>query len=260
MPLSKTRSTSKKGWNKIYEKIIKPAVENSDFNFTCKRSTATRGNIVKDIVNDLNESDIVIADLTDHNANVCYELGIRHGLNNGTILLAQKREFLKIFDLNNYASHVYSWKSDRGRKEMTKTIRKLLHDFLKNPSEPDNPVKDFLQHKPSYASASSKELKSVVELDEDNVPYLVVKPNQITAKQAVGFILLGAGKEGLTFDKIYEQLRKSWKRKTKQHIHAVISKMKGEVISRKEEGKIKYRLSGTGRSEYLKIVNLLKKD
>src|SRR3989338_7979199 len=95
MPFSKTNSTSERNWTIIYEKIIRPAVEESNVGFVCKRSKANRGNLVKDIINDLNESDIVIADMTDHNPNVCYELGIRHGLNTGTILLAQKRDFLK---------------------------------------------------------------------------------------------------------------------------------------------------------------------
>ncbi len=40
----------------------------------CKRSEATRGNVVAAIMRDLHDSYVVIADLTDRNANVFYEL------------------------------------------------------------------------------------------------------------------------------------------------------------------------------------------
>src|SRR5713226_1421915 len=104
MPISKSDSGSKEDWTYIYEKIIKPAVEKSGLGFKCKRSTALRGNILKDIIMDLHKSDVIIADLTDSNSNVFYELGVRHGLKDGTIVLTQDRKFASIFDLNNYAS------------------------------------------------------------------------------------------------------------------------------------------------------------
>ena len=148
MPFSNTNSTSSQNWTSIYEKIIKPTVEKSG-EFECERSKATRGNIIKDIMNALNESDLVIADMTDHNPNVCYELGVRHGLKVGTILLAQKREFLNIFDLHNYGSHVYNWKTPSGKKKMVEKIEELIEDFINNPQKIDSPVQDFLQNKPS---------------------------------------------------------------------------------------------------------------
>ena len=142
MPFGNTDSTKKSEWTSIYDNIIKPAVESSDF--VCKRSKPTRGNMIKEIVNDLNDSDLVIADMTDLNPNVCYELGIRHGLKTGTILLAQDREFLKIFDLHNYASHVYDEKTRTKQNKIINKIKELIVNYLDNPKKPDNPVDDFL--------------------------------------------------------------------------------------------------------------------
>lgn len=258
MPFSSTHSTSAKTWTFIYEKIIVPAVEESGLEFECKRAKATRGNIIKEIVNDLNESDIVIADMTDHNANVCYELGIRHGLTVGTILLAQKREFLNIFDLNNYASHVYNWRTDTGKKNMIKKIRELLKDFLKDPSKPDNPPQDFLRQKPSFGEPSKINIKNVIEHDSHGSPQIVLDKKHLSGKLAVGLVLLAHSKTGLTMNDLVNQISKNWKRVKPTDISPILSQMGGSVFKEGKKGAYVYRLSGKGRSEILNMVKLIK--
>jgi len=259
MPFSKTKSTSGKNWTNIYEKIIKPAVENSGFEFECKRSKATRGNIIKDIINDLNEDDLVIADLTDHNVNVCYELGIRHGLNVGTILLAQNRKFLNIFDLHNYASHVYNSKTQRGRKEMVIKIRELLTDFLNDPLKTDNPVQDFLKKKPSYVSAAPSEIKDIIEYDSAYKPQIVLAKKHLSGRLAVGLLLLTNSESGLTMAELVKQVSKNWKKVTSKDISPILSQqMDGWVLKDGERGKYVYRLTKNGRKEILNMINLIK--
>ena len=259
MPFSSTNSTSAKNWTFIYDKIIKPAVEDSGFDFECKRSKATRGNIIKDIVIDLNESDLVIADMTEHNANVCYELGIRHGLKVGTILLAQNRRFLNIFDLHNYASHVYNWKTPIGRRAMTKKIRELLIDFLKEPLKPDNPAQDFLQHKPSYVRAAIGEIKDIIEYDSLDQPQIVLPRKQLSGKLAVGLVLLANSESGLTMNELVKQVSKNWKKVKSDDISPIISQqMSGWVIKEGVSGNYVYRLSNKGRKEILNSISVLK--
>ena len=86
---------------------------------------------------------VVVADLTDTNPNVYYELGVRHALTDRTIIIAQKREHI-LFDLSNYANHVYDWKTQEGKAEFTQKLRELLADVDSKPDRPDNPVSDFL--------------------------------------------------------------------------------------------------------------------
>jgi hypothetical protein len=155
MPFFKTASCSEEEWTRIFEKIIKPTVEGSGLDYICHRSTATRGNIVKDIMRDLWESFVVIADLTDKNANVYYELGIRHALRNRTILISQNRDDIP-FDLNNYANYVYEWKTEKGRKSFIDHVIGLLLEIENNPERDDNPVSDFL-------------LEYIRKSEEDNV-------------------------------------------------------------------------------------------
>src|SRR5581483_5686054 len=65
--------------NVVY-KTIHNAVEDSSLDFICKRAADIQGggNIMQNVLEGIGRSEIVIADLTMHNANVFYELGVAH--------------------------------------------------------------------------------------------------------------------------------------------------------------------------------------
>ena len=115
MPFSTTPSCTEEEWTEVFEQVLKPAVESSNLDYVCRRSVATRGNIVASIIQDLNDAYVVLADLTDRNANVFYELGVRHSLKTRSIIVAQKAKDIP-FDLEAYAYHVYDWRTEKGRK------------------------------------------------------------------------------------------------------------------------------------------------
>jgi hypothetical protein len=64
-------------WNHHFESFLKPLIETGK-ELEAFRSTPLRQEIVRQIVNDLVFSHIVVADLTDNNPNVYWELGVRH--------------------------------------------------------------------------------------------------------------------------------------------------------------------------------------
>ena len=143
MPFSTTASCTGENWTCIFESLFKPAIEEAGLDYECRRSIAPRGNIVASILQELKESHVVLADLTDHNANVFYELGVRHSLKDRTILIAQHEADIP-FDLRAYAYHIYDWTTDDGKTAFTNRIRELLAEIDSNPDRPDNPVSDFL--------------------------------------------------------------------------------------------------------------------
>jgi len=144
MPFSSTASCTEEEWTRIFEQVLKPAVESAGLDYVCRRSVATRGNIVGAILQDLNDSHVVLANLTDRNANVFYELGVRHATKDRSILVAQNKEDIP-FDLQAYAYHVYGWKTPEDIKALTDKIHQLLTEMDSNPNRPDNPVSDFLK-------------------------------------------------------------------------------------------------------------------
>ncbi len=144
MPFSKTTSCSEEEWTVLFEKVLKPSIEGAGLDYVCRRSVATRGNIVGAILRDINDSHVILADLTDRNANVFYELGVRHALKDRSILIAQKGEDIP-FDLQAYAYHVYDWKTPEGIRALADKMKQLLTEIDNNSERPDNPVSDFLR-------------------------------------------------------------------------------------------------------------------
>ncbi|MBC8274520.1 MAG: hypothetical protein H8E40_06085 [Chloroflexi bacterium] len=142
MPFSKTESCSQQIWTKIYEEMVKPAVTGSKLSFTCERAKPRTGNLIRDILNKLNSADVVIADLTDMNPNVFYELGVRHTLRNRTVLITQDMQHVPS-DLQSYWVVVYK-RGQVGRADFKQNIREILREMITAPDKPDSPVADFL--------------------------------------------------------------------------------------------------------------------
>lgn len=95
-------------WNDFFSDFIKSSVEN--LGYTCTRCSAQPGNIMKAIVNELVTSDVVLAVLTDYNPNVWYELGARHSLRHGTIMMLESGQDIP-FDLKHYGVIYYDDKA-----------------------------------------------------------------------------------------------------------------------------------------------------
>ena len=71
----------------MYE-LLKQQFEN-EYEFSNAADEGNQQNILKDIIQPIYESDVIIADLTRLNHNVLYELGIAHALQKKTIVITQ---------------------------------------------------------------------------------------------------------------------------------------------------------------------------
>ena len=127
--------------------MIKPVVTEMGYQSIRADELEHMGNITRDIIELLHESDLVIADLSGKNANVFYELGVRHALYRcGTIPIIREGETLP-FDIANYRAVFYSSELDgpeQFRKELEKRIR-VFARFQERKS--NNPVHDILGKK-----------------------------------------------------------------------------------------------------------------
>jgi hypothetical protein len=82
------------------------------------------GLIVQKIQSEISAADLVIAELTEKNANVFYELGFAHALGKPTILLARSREDLTAFDTMGY-QHILH---DGSASELSPMLQEVLAD------------------------------------------------------------------------------------------------------------------------------------
>src|SRR5947208_9142896 len=100
MPFSETSAKHTEAyWTDFFTKFLKPQFEK--LGYTCVRSQAQPANIITDLLGELFGADIVLAVLTDYNANVWYELGIRHVLRKGTIMIMEKAQPVP-FDIKHH--------------------------------------------------------------------------------------------------------------------------------------------------------------
>lgn len=142
MPIGSEEDYEK--YKDIYECVIKEAVEGAGLELKCIRAdeVSKSGAIIKDIMKRLYEADVVIADLSGLKANVCYELGVRHALKGGTIMIVDNIESIP-FDLKPYRVLEYST-TLRGIHNFKQDLKRFLQAALDDPRGADNPVLDFL--------------------------------------------------------------------------------------------------------------------
>lgn len=123
-------------------------------------------NILKDIIQPIYESDIIIADLTGLNPNVMYELGLVHCFNKKTIIITQDDLSTLPFDLKQYRAKDYSTHFKKFA-ELVEYLEKNLNGALDNTVAYSNPVNDFLLLE-GISNTTWYEEKPIVVLEDDS--------------------------------------------------------------------------------------------
>ncbi|MCL5807480.1 MAG: hypothetical protein M1418_02805 [Deltaproteobacteria bacterium] len=141
-PIGKPGTEKHTQFKEILDYIIKAAVKASGYNLQVLRADDIdrAGSFIKDILESLYGSYVVIADLTEQNPNVFYELGVRHALSPRTILIAQSVDDIPS-DLREYRTIVYDT-SAKGAANFSARLKKYLGEMQKDPGRADNPVLD----------------------------------------------------------------------------------------------------------------------
>ncbi|MCG8606744.1 hypothetical protein MJD09_17390, partial [bacterium] len=145
-------------YDEVYTRVIKPTV--SSLGFECIRADeiAKPGNINKDIVDRISRADFIIADLTDSNPNVMYELGLCHAMDRVTIMISQNTNNLP-FDIRTYRVIDYK-QTISGGEHLTKELTRFITNE-ESKVEISNPVSDFHGRPP--AQSVGEQLRNPVE-------------------------------------------------------------------------------------------------
>lgn len=190
MPIGSTSEIhTEEFWKNHFENFLKPVIENDFKDLTVKRSEALRGDILNQIIHDLVESSIVIADITEFNPNVMWELGIRQSFKHGTITIAEEGTKERLpFDFAhkgtlfyNLSHHPYS----REHKKFLTNLRKAIQDCLSNPTRPDSHVLENIHRGELYEIIKREEnmrkLDAIIE--EFNMNIETLKHSLETSKK-----------------------------------------------------------------------------
>ena len=141
MPFSKTTEDhTEEYWNTHFKDYLKPLLEEVP-NVVVKRSQPLRGDIVREIIRDLILSPVVIANLTDSNANVYWELGVRQSFRSGTVTISDDSYKSRIpFDIGAKSILFYYPNDTRKDTYFRADLKKAVQDCLDHPDRPDSSV------------------------------------------------------------------------------------------------------------------------
>jgi nucleoside 2-deoxyribosyltransferase len=123
MPFSDTRELQA-----VYRDHVKPVIER--LGLKCERADDIYdvSGIMQSVWDCINRARFVVADLTERNANVFYELGIAHTLGKPVIMITQSIEFVP-FDLRHLRCITYSY-TPRGAAQLELTLERTIRTIL----------------------------------------------------------------------------------------------------------------------------------
>lgn len=111
----------------VLRSLITPAAKDS--NFTVKTANRQGSDLIQStIMNDLIEADLVVADLTEHNPNVMFELGVRMAEDKPVVLIKAEGTG-PLFDVDNML-RVFEYSPNLWQTTIEKDLPRL-RDFIK---------------------------------------------------------------------------------------------------------------------------------
>ncbi|MEN9670341.1 MAG: hypothetical protein RL018_618 [Pseudomonadota bacterium] len=138
MPIADVHGYESGHFGRVYEHLLKPAIEAAGFRAERADDAVKTDYIVVTIIRKIVEADMVLCDFSARNPNVMYELGLRHAFNKPVTLIKDRRTE-KIFDIQGlrYTEYDDSLRVDSVRKDVGK-IAESVRETLKTEGDSIN--------------------------------------------------------------------------------------------------------------------------
>ena len=112
----------------VYEDHIKPTCASMELNVRRADDFFTADSVVEDVWKAIAGARLIVADCTDRNPNVFYEIGLAHAIGKPAILLTQREEDIP-FDLRHWRYIAYQL-TPRGMKEFETKFKETVRNVL----------------------------------------------------------------------------------------------------------------------------------
>ena len=142
-PIGKLGSDTRKRSDQVLQHIIRPAVESCGYKAVRADCIANPGIITNQIIRHVVDAPLVIADLTEQNANVFYELAIRHFFRKPFVQIIDKVEDIP-FDLSAMRTIQVDYQNSESVEEAKNQIKKQIQSLEASPSSLENPISEAL--------------------------------------------------------------------------------------------------------------------
>ena len=113
----------------LFREVIEPVCSAEGLKAYRADSTYMPGLVIEDIKKQIAESRVVIAEITPSNPNVYYEVGYSDALNKPLILIADRKEGLKPFDVRAYRTIFYE-NNIGGKAKIENDLRAYLKSIM----------------------------------------------------------------------------------------------------------------------------------
>ena len=165
-PIGEENSPARKRSDLVLDYIIKPAAKENGYEAIRSDRIASSGMITVEIIRQLMNAPMVVADLTDHNANVFYELAIRHAFQKPVVLLIQEGQHIP-FDIKDMNVIHYGLSMDAGEKARNQ-LKQHIEAASKEGYRPESTV-SFAAKFDAVYSGTSEEIRIVLKTLSDQI-------------------------------------------------------------------------------------------
>ena len=124
-PIGEPDSESRKRADQVLKHIISPAAKEADLVALRSDDIASPGMITAQVIRHIINDKMVIADLTEHNANVFYELALRHAFRKPVVQLIQSDQKIP-FDVHGSRTVQYDFTLDGVAKAQEQVTKQML--------------------------------------------------------------------------------------------------------------------------------------
>jgi hypothetical protein len=164
-PIGKENSEKRKNADRLFKFIIRPAVKNLGYEIPIRADhIPDPGTITRQIIEQLIDSDLVIADLSEGNPNVFYELAVRHVTKKHCIHMIRFDEEIP-FDTSPNRAIRYNLDLE-GVDDAKKSLEEQIKALIDGKSEVDNPIGNALTMKDLKSSGNSMQIM-MADLSEE---------------------------------------------------------------------------------------------
>ncbi|MBL4585789.1 MAG: hypothetical protein JKX84_01830 [Flavobacteriales bacterium] len=177
-PLGSEKSDTRRKADGLIDSAIRPVLSKLGFEVKAPHDIAASGSITKQVIELLLEAELVIANLSELNPNVMYELAVRHAKRLPVVSLAENGTKLP-FDIADQRTIFYD--NDMfGAETLKPQLRKAVEEALTD-SEPDNPIYRVIEHQVLKSVEPESDAQAVIlkYLDElsQKVDAIKTKPD-----------------------------------------------------------------------------------
>jgi hypothetical protein len=176
MPFGDHGTKDRDHYDKVYEHIIVRALRGIQIECTRADRMGINVEITAEVQRQLRDSDLVIADLSDSNPNVFYELGYRHALNKPSIMVCDDVTRLP-FNVRTWGMIHYSLADVPLADDSVAQIRKRASQAMEAVRERAQP--DQAPEPEPDAGKTLRDLRDTVEQGFDSIYRIVTRSVQV---------------------------------------------------------------------------------